>query len=391
MSRASGARLSVGVVVPGWSEPGGPPALPALQDHLGRLAGLHDVRVVTLRHPPDRRSYVDDAGVPVTTMGAGRQGGATGRASVLGRGVRGLWALHRERPFDLLHGFWADEPGAVAVLSGRVLGVPAVVSLMGGELAAIEDIGYGAALGRGGRWTAKVALRGASIVTTGSATLFRSAASVAPGVPLRMVPLGVDLATFHPGPDPRQSSDGPRLLWAGSLTAVKDPVLLLRAFARLPDRRSTLDVAGDGPLRPGLERLAFTLGVANRVRFLGALDRAGLAAGYRAADALVVTSRHEAQSMVVAEGAACGLPVVGTAVGVVPELADASGGVVVTGRSPAELAGAIASVMEPGVRERMGAAAAVFAARRWDLERSVTRWSGLWVEVASAGVRRTGG
>lgn len=314
-----------------------------------------------------------------------------GRAAVLTRGVAALRGLHRERPFDVLHGFWADEPGAVVVLAGRSLGVPALVSLMGGELAALQDIGYGAALGRGGRWTSGIALRGAAVATVGSVSLFRAAAAVAPGVPLRLLPLGVDRGAFSPGAGRLggRGATGPaRLLFAGSLTPVKDPVLLLRAFARLADAGTgdaTLDIAGDGPLRRGLERLAAELGVADRVRFLGAVERAAMPAVYRSADLLVITSRHESQSMVAAEAAACGVPVVGTVVGIVPELAAAGGGIATAQATPGALAAAICEALEPAVLGGMRTAAHAAAERRWDLDTAITRWSGLWTELVSRG------
>jgi glycosyltransferase involved in cell wall biosynthesis len=239
-----------------------------------------------------------------------------------------------------------------------------------------------------------VSLRAAAVVTAGSVTLFRAASGVAPGVSLRLLPLGVDLAMFSPlagaTPSERAGCAGaaPRLFFAGSLTPVKDPVLLLRAFARVGDRHATLDVAGEGPLRPGLERLASSLGVGERVRFLGAVARPDLADRYRAADLLVAPSRHEAQSMVVAEAAACGLPVVGRAVGIVPELAAAGGAIAIADGGPLELAAAIDDALRPAARDAMCLAARACAARAWDLDRSVTRWSGLWTELAAHRVNR---
>jgi glycosyltransferase involved in cell wall biosynthesis len=81
-----------------------------------------------------------------------------------------------------------------------------------------------------------------------------------------------------------------------------------------------LEIVGDGPLRSDLESLAGTLGLDGHVRFHGEIDHAGLPSVYRGAHACVISSRHEAQSMVVLEAAACGVPVVGTRVGIVPEL-----------------------------------------------------------------------
>jgi glycosyltransferase involved in cell wall biosynthesis len=133
----------------------------------------------------------------------------------------------------------------------------------------------------------------------------------------------VDL--FSPAPDPTMDLsqvEPRRLVHVGALTPVKDQATLLRAFAGL--RRSgvcaTLDIVGDGPLRSELQLRARELGLNGSVRFLGEVDHAELPSVYRAADVLVVASRHEAQCMVGVEAAACGTPVAGTRVGVIPQL-----------------------------------------------------------------------
>lgn len=374
-------RLSVGVVVPGWSGPNGDAALPALQDLLWAAAHDHDLRIVAVRHPAVREPYRDAAGIPVTPLGLGVRGGPLGRAAVIAAGVTALRRLHRTSPFDVLHGFWADEPGMVATLAGRALGRRVIVSVMGGELVELPEIGYGALLGRGGRIATGTALRGAHLVTTGSAALDRAVAAVAPAVPLRMLPLGVDLGRFAPGTAGIVAEVPPRLVFAGSLTPVKDPVLLLRSFARVDVPGVTLEIVGDGPMRGDLERLAAVLGVADRVRFQGAVPRERMADILRGAAALVVTSHHEAQSMVAVEAAACGVPVAGTPVGVVPELVRAGAAAVAAGRRPSAVAAAIADVLDQSRWSLRATAARMHAAQAWDERLAVQRLVRAWHEL----------
>jgi glycosyltransferase involved in cell wall biosynthesis len=96
---------------------------------------------------------------------------------------------------------------------------------------------------------------------------------------------------------------------------VKDQPTLLRGFAAaapdLPD--VDLLLAGDGPLRGDLEDLARTLGVSDRVRFLGV--RSDVPEVLKAADAFALTSVSEAASLTLLEAMATGLPAVVTAVG----------------------------------------------------------------------------
>ena len=122
--------------------------MPAVVDLVERLAAVHDCDVVALRYPP-ARPHTGSPGRGSGRSVSARSGGPVGRAVVLARGVRAVLAIDRRRRIDVVHGLWADEAGAVAAIAGRLLRRPVVVSLMGGELVALADIGYGAASGPG--------------------------------------------------------------------------------------------------------------------------------------------------------------------------------------------------------------------------------------------------
>jgi alpha-1,6-mannosyltransferase len=78
------------------------------------------------------------------------------------------------------------------------------------------------------------------------------------------------------------------------------------------------------------------------------------------------------------EAAACGLPVAGVAVGVVPELARAGGAVVAAERTPSAIAEAIASALAG--RDGLGAAARRHAEHAWDLRAALERLQHAWQE-----------
>ena len=276
------------------------------------------------------------------------------------------------------------------------------MSVLGGELARIPDIGYGAALGRGGRWTVGVSFRGADLVTAGSSTALAAILERRPERPVALLPLGVDTTVFRPAdPAEAETADAERagrparqtILFAGSLEPVKDPAAMLRVFGRLASDRPGLDLVlvGDGRLRPGLEASIAGTALAGRVRFAGQLRRDEMPALYRSATVLAVTSRHEGQSMVAVEAAASGLPVVGTRVGVLPDLGD--GATTVPVGDEAGLADALAAVLDdPGRAARMAAAGRTIAVARFDLERTTAdlleRYAGLVTRDAGRGRRR---
>ncbi len=107
-------------------------------------------------------------------------------------------------------------------------------------------------------------------------------------------------------------------------------------------REARYVIAGVGDDRPRLEACARELGVAHRVRFTGALDRARLAALYQAADVFVMPSTGEGFGIVYLEAAACGLPVVaGDRDGARDALRDGLVGRLVDPGDPAAIAAAV--------------------------------------------------
>lgn len=131
---------------------------------------------------------------------------------------------------------------------------------------------------------------------------------------IAVVPPGVDV---RPAPGGRDDAWPParlRLLFLGRLEPRKRPDWAVRALAAVrPDGDASLVVAGDGSLRMHLERLAAQLGVAGRVRFLGAVDDATRDRLYASADVLLFPSAREGFGFVAAEAHAQGLPVVAVA------------------------------------------------------------------------------
>ncbi|MCS7003391.1 MAG: glycosyltransferase family 4 protein, partial [Dehalococcoidia bacterium] len=141
------------------------------------------------------------------------------------------------------------------------------------------------------------------------------------GSPIVMTHDGVDTSVFWPAeqPPPRPPFI---IVYAGRLVPAKGVDTLVHALALLPDE-AQLVVAGDGPERQRLQDLAAPLG--DRARFVGSLPPDELAGLFRRAHALVLPSRttpvwKEQFGRVLAEAMACGLPMVGSRSGAIPEV-----------------------------------------------------------------------
>lgn len=108
----------------------------------------------------------------------------------------------------------------------------------------------------------------------------------------------------------RVSDDAVAVLFCAKLQPWKRPQDLLRAFAQVADHNAFLIFAGEGPLRSALESEAHSLGINDRIRFLGFVNQSGLPEIYTASDIFVLPSEHEPFGVVVNEAMLCHCPVI---------------------------------------------------------------------------------
>jgi D-inositol-3-phosphate glycosyltransferase len=188
------------------------------------------------------------------------------------------------------------------------------------------------------------------------------------------------------------------VLFAGRLEPLKGADTLISAIAEM-DCDSRLgdcvclfigEDSGDGERsarggeRHRLERLASQAGIADRVRFLGAVPHEQLRRFYALAEVCVVPSRVETFGLVALEAQAQGTPVIAARVGGLPEVvADGETGLLVDGHEPRDYCAAISAMLrDEEVRRRMGAAARRRAAGfSWD--RMVDRLLSIYGRVSS--------
>ncbi len=140
--------------------------------------------------------------------------------------------------------------------------------------------------------------------------------------PIEVLPTGMPAESFMRGDGAKfrrqfgLPATRPLLLYVGRVAHEKNIGFLLRMFVQVRALRpdALFVIAGEGPARDGLERLARELGVDSAVKFIGYLDRrTDLPNCYAAGDAFVFASRTETQGLVLLEAMAQGTPVVSTA------------------------------------------------------------------------------
>ena len=183
---------------------------------------------------------------------------------------------------------------------------------------------------------------------------------------LHVIYNGVDLEHFHPHQRQRlrqqaraQIGAAERchlLLFAGSGFARKGLATVLRALAASADRALRLAIAGVDRSQPKFERLAASLGLGDRVAFLGGQD--DMRRCYAAADLLVLPTLYDPFPNVVLEAMAMGVPVIiSNQCGAAELITHSANGWVCAPQDPQRLAEVIQQAREPEAARRVGAAA----------------------------------
>jgi glycosyltransferase involved in cell wall biosynthesis len=346
--------MKVALIVPGGVDRSGEyRVIPALLALLRRLSREHEVHVFCFEQEPEPGEW-DVAGARIHNIG--------GLKRI--RLFRAILREHALAPFQIVHAVWSGACSLVAVPAAKLLRIPSIVHVAGGELAALSQIGYGGALHWRGRVRERVILKGADVVT--AATPFIMSAIRRLGVEPRRVPLGVDLETWPPrAPQCRDIRAQARLLHVASINRVKDQTTLLHALARLraDGEAFHLDFVGEDTLQGEIQKLAAALGLADVITFHGFLTQRQLRPLAEAAHVLVMSSLHEAGPLVVLEAAVVGVPTVGTAVGHIAELAPGAARAVPPGDA-AQLARATRRLLrDEDLRMRIAQAAFELATR----------------------------
>jgi glycosyltransferase involved in cell wall biosynthesis len=212
---------------------------------------------------------------------------------------------------------------------------------------------------------------------------------------IEILPGGLDLERFTPGKAAADqwSDEAEPLLFSARRLVPRTGVLeLVEAMPALLSRRprARLAIAGSGALQGEIEQAIARLELQGSVRLLGTVSESGLIDWYRRADlAVMPTQELEGFGLTAVEAMACGTPVFATSAGALPEVVGQLGPEFLTnGRTPADLAGGLAALLErPEVLEPAGAAARRVVERRYGWDTVADRYLDLYDAVLRGGRR----
>jgi glycosyltransferase involved in cell wall biosynthesis len=368
-------------------------------ERLRHCAALAEIRVVAphpfhLRPAPPGREAIGGLEVEHPTFWyMPRYGksldGLLLHASALGTARR----LQRRFDFDVIDAHFGYPDGFAAVLLGRSLGRPVVVTLRGTEpLVAAADARRRRALA----WALRNADRLIAVshpLAEGARALMAEYGPADTAPPVEVIANGVDTMRFAPGcrSQARQAlglpAEGRLLVSVGHLSPRKGFQRVLRVLPEVmraaPDLRFAI-VGGRGAEPDNgeeLRRLAAEAGLQGRVIFAGPRSPDEIATWLQAADLFVLASDHEGCPNVVWEALACGVPVVATRVGEVERMVPGFAGHLV---GHADDAAALRDALVAGITQPQDGAAIRAWAERHTWDRVADRVMGQWRAAAGA-------
>ena len=295
---------------------------------------------------------------------------------MLTRDTRAYRRLLEGRRPALIHAHFGVN-GVYALPLARRLGIPLITTFHGFDATLATPAFLGSP-----EWAQYRFLRG-RLARDGALFLCASAfirdRVVAMGFPAertRVHYIGVDCEAIRPR-DAREESA--TILHVARLVEVKGTEYLIRAFAGVAARHAAaqLIIIGEGPLGRRLRALADSLGLRERIAFLGARPHAQVLERLRQAAMLVLPSvptgsgRVEGLGMAALEAAASGVPVIGSAQGGIPEaVVDGRTGYLVPPRDADALGRRISELLDdPAARQRLGAEGRAHVERHFDIRR----------------------
>ena len=255
--------------------------------------------------------------------------------------------IHQDFPFDIIDGHYIYPDGFAAVLLGKALKKPVVLSARGSDIH--QFTGF-----RSIKPMIRYALHRASHVISVCKALKNQMLTLGISADkISVIPNGVDTERFHPV-DRREArkrltlaNDKKIILSVGSLIPLKGFHVILDALPKLLQNDPIIHfyIIGKGPFRSSLQQQIKALNLRRHVTLVGARPNSELVPWYSAADVFCLASSREGWANVIMESLACGTPVVATNVWGAPEVLTSSDIGILADRTPSAISTALGQAL----------------------------------------------
>lgn len=295
--------------------------------------------------------------------------------------------ITRRRRFDLVHAHWSLPQGLTGLWLRRFCGIPCVISMHGSDI-----YGLRAPLIRD--LNRKVILESNACTANSKATA-DAAQKVTKRKDISVIPMGVNVDFFESARRITNAPEasGPIILYVGRLIDWKGIQYLLDALPIViaVHPKATLLIVGSGPSRNDLMELSSRLNLNDHVQFVDDISQKELLRYYSMADVFVLPSvvtdsgETEGLGVVLLEAMACGVPVVGSAVGGIPDIVqDGETGLLALQKHPEDLANKIHRLLtDEDLRKKVIEKGFQFVRQEFSWDVVARKFKGIYDELLS--------
>lgn len=276
---------------------------------------------------------------------------------------------------DLIHAHWCLPQGLTGVICSRIYGIPCVTTIHGSDV-------YGLKIPFLNSLNARV-IKDADACTANSKRTAQASREISGREDIDIIPMGIDPDLFTKSFDVevlrnKYEIEGESILFVGRLIDWKGIDDLINAVPKILKKypRTKLLLVGEGPFKGKLVKLSKSLDVTNNILFIGEVSQEKLLQYYSLANVFVLPSminyrgETEGLGVVLLEAMACGIPVVGSNVGGIPDIiSDGETGLLANQKDPDDLAQKIIRLLaDEDLRKRIIDNGLKFVKKNFSLE-----------------------
>lgn len=245
---------------------------------------------------------------------------------------------------DIIHAQWSLPQGLAGVICKYFIDIPCITTIHGSDTYGLQYPGV--------KWLNSKVIEHSDVCTANSKATARMAGNISKRRNILVIPMGVNPSFFstdrkYSDEKTRLESNEKRILCVGRLIDLKGIDYLIRAFPRVLKKypEAKLIIVGSGPLKDDLLTLSRCLHLGSKVIFIDKVPQKELPRMYLSASLFVLSSivnekgETEGLGVVLLEAMACGLPVIGSNVGGIPDIIkDGETGLLFKQKDPDDLA-----------------------------------------------------
>jgi len=193
------------------------------------------------------------------------------------------------------------------------------------------------------RYITKKILRNATYIVPVSKDLAEKLNSIVPGIRINVIPNTVNEKLFYF--ETKELKVFKFIHYVSSLKGQKNTEGLIKVFSELKKVRQDWECIMYGPTDQELSKIVITAGLEEKIKFTGEISYAKVAEVVRSASVFVSFSNYENQPCSILEALCCGVPVIATKVGGIPEVINSQNGIIIDPLNESQLLHAMEMMM----------------------------------------------